>query len=242
VGGHGATFTLKALIAVVLLAALGAALAMPSIEAARRAEAERAASAAMRALNGAQTDFRSNDRDGDRIANYWVHDVYSLHAMVPSPDGQTPGDVSRPERMIRLIEPSIAAADATGALILPGVVSPERAIGAFRPRQSYVFRMFREYERHPGPGVEAYGGPKHATKFGLVALPVSYRRGRKLFLTHQGIGVRLADPGDAYEAEYHATARGASIRWRGAVIGGEPFTPATPMPRALGAAGWAFFD
>jgi hypothetical protein len=127
---------------VVLLAIVGAlvvAIALPGILAAQRHGGERTWMAYLRTLATAEVDFRSNDRDGDRAHNFWIYDVYSLYAMEPSADGTSPGAGWDPARAIKLIEPSLAAADASGRPLLPGVVAPAAAIGEFTPKGGYVY-------------------------------------------------------------------------------------------------------
>lgn len=63
--------------------------------------AERNAATSLKTLATAQTDFRSNDRDGNRINDFWVGDVAGLYTL-PDSAGQP----------IRLIELSVAGADA----------------------------------------------------------------------------------------------------------------------------------
>jgi hypothetical protein len=65
-----------------------------------RASNERNASAALKTVATAEADFRSYDRDGNKMEDYWVADVSGLYRIMADNQPQM------------LIEPSIAMADA----------------------------------------------------------------------------------------------------------------------------------
>jgi hypothetical protein len=140
----------------------------------------RNASASLRSIAVAQADFRANDRDGNRIADYWRADVAGLYAFKP-PGGET----------IRLIELSIACADDRAA-------TDVSALGVKSPKAGFWYRATRlPSEASPDPD-----------RFAASCHPVALEKGRwgtyvirednvvhKKMLGHaNGIDVHPADP------------------------------------------------
>ena len=103
-------FTLIELMIVIAIIAIIAAMAIPGLLAAQRAANERNASATLKTLTTAEADFRANDRAHASQSLYYVACVFGLYALTPSADGVTVGN-GTPGTNIRLIEPSLAAAD-----------------------------------------------------------------------------------------------------------------------------------
>ncbi len=62
----------------------------------------------MKTITSAQADFRANDRDGNRINDFWRKDIAGLYTLIPEHDRRR--NPAHPEP-IKLIELSIAAAD-----------------------------------------------------------------------------------------------------------------------------------
>ncbi len=93
-----------------------------------RAHQSRAHHPGLRTLATAQADFRHNDRDGDGLTNFWVRDVYGLFASCPR------GAPVHPDHMLKLVDPSLAAADGKPALNAEEVPA-SLAIGRFKPRR-----------------------------------------------------------------------------------------------------------
>lgn len=117
---------------------------------------ERAASAALKMLTSGQADFRGNDRDGNRIQDFWTGDVAGLYGLLVA---GLPLD---------LIDKAIAAADTSSGV--KGAV----------PYHGYYFRvMLTDEEGNPyqtdtkGPGS---GGRKlwNHSKFAFSAYPARY--------------------------------------------------------------------
>src|SRR6185436_15892203 len=63
---------------------------------------EASAAASLKTLMSAEADFRANDRDANKVNDFWVADVAALYGLVPATGGES----------IKLIELSVAAADA----------------------------------------------------------------------------------------------------------------------------------
>ena len=90
---------------VIAVIAIIAALAIPALLSAQSAANERNAHASLKTIVTAQIDFRSNDRDGNRIPDYWTGDISGLYGMT---NLVVPGNA---DELVKLIDISVAAAD-----------------------------------------------------------------------------------------------------------------------------------
>jgi len=241
-------WTLVSLLVIVIVMAVLVCLAMPAAWRAKRAQNERGAVAMMKMLATAQADFRGNDRDNDRVQNFWVYDVSGLYTLCPSTNGSSV-PVPDSNRTMRLILPWVAAADVTDVdHDAPGTVPMAEAFSGWSPRSGYVFRAFAAYDvgrrdawgellpesrlvRYGGVGgIEAWGETRNAAKFAFAALPGRSDVGSQVFVMDEAITVYgLAVDGD-YEATYDRGGPRARFTWRGVSTIGRPFTPATPLP------------
>ena len=186
-------FTLIELMIVIAIIAIIAAIAIPGLLAAQRSSNERNASASLKTLTSAQADFRSNDRDGDRLNNFWVSDVQCLFSLTPSLTGAAVGAGANVD-MIKLIEPSVAGADGgiePRPLAGAGQVAPGVAIGPVRsPKAGYLYNSLTidetvaPYAEAITAGV-AYSGCHNFSKFAFVAIPINTSGGRSLFMVNE---------------------------------------------------------
>jgi hypothetical protein len=119
----------------------------------------RNASASLKTICAAEADFRSNDRDGNKVNDYWVGDVSGLYRIIGS-DGQG----------IRLIERSIAIADEAPR---PGRGGTSyETLEPFQPKATYIFKALTYYEDKPGHRVPYdTGSGRNPDKFGLISFP-----------------------------------------------------------------------
>ncbi len=133
---------------------------------------ERNAADCLETLATAETDFRANDRDGNRVHDFWTADVAGLHVL-GGPTG-VPGQTAS----IRLIDARIAEADAS---------HPDA-----RPFRGYHFRAMDLDEEGVPYRQETTGNPRRAkekntTKFGFCAYPAAYgRTGRWTYVVNEG--------------------------------------------------------
>lgn len=97
-------FTLIELMIVIVIIAILAAISIPALLATQRSGHEQSTAATLRTLAPASMDFRTNDRDQNLVNDFWTKDVAGLYAVYP---------VSTPNSPIKLIDPTVAAADAT---------------------------------------------------------------------------------------------------------------------------------
>jgi len=170
-----------------LLAVLFVAWWLPMRARERMAANERAAAQALKQLTVAEVDFRSNDRDGNRINDFWVGDVSALHTLA---------DPAAPGNSIRLIPLELARADGRPLAPVPG--GPAAYSG-------YHFVVLR-FHHEEGTGkmvpygydADGTGGPKvyNNSMFGFCAYPAEYGvTGRHTYIVNEGNTIFKFDMG-----------------------------------------------
>src|SRR5258708_26794739 len=108
-------FTLIELMIVIAIIAIIAAIAIPGLLSSQRASNERNASTSRKPLTSAEADFRANDRDWNHVNDFWTGDVKGLYTMSSAAVSGSTNSTNDPA--IKLIELSIASADADGVLV-----------------------------------------------------------------------------------------------------------------------------
>jgi hypothetical protein len=105
---------------------------------------ERNASGSLKTIASAQADFRGNDRDNNKLQDFWRGDVSGLYGVLPAGDRE----------MIKLIEISVAGADdrPLGKAALgdegPGQVHRDQ-YAVFAPKAGYFYRALRHADEDP---------------------------------------------------------------------------------------------
>ena len=151
----------------------------------RRASNERMASACLKTLATAQADFRANDRDGDRVNNFWAKDVAGLY-------GVEAGGES-----IRLIMIEIAEADQTEGRGKYASVKKEG------PHAGYHFAALKGYREKGKATAYDDGKGRCVSRFGFVAWPAKKPgASKRCFLINEGNTVWWKDTGGAPPAEF----------------------------------------
>jgi prepilin-type N-terminal cleavage/methylation domain-containing protein len=193
-------FTLIELLVVIAVIALCALLVIPGLISSKRASNERHASTSLKTLTSAEADFRANDRDWNRVNDFWTGDVKGLYTMTPAKVRGASGTPS--DSPIRLIELSVAAADVEDALVPAG--GENMPLGPFAspsPCSGYWFvALDADLSLQAGDPDRAYradtGGPvvmgkcHHLSKFGFIALPSSLRKGRRIYIVNENNSLR----------------------------------------------------
>ncbi|MBI2900011.1 MAG: DUF2950 family protein [Planctomycetes bacterium] len=169
----------------------------------RLAANERNAAGSLKTVATAQADFRSNDRDNNRVQDFWTGDVAGLYCIDNSSVG---GD-----SMIKLIEVSVALADYapwTGGLTVMDVNNYSNPISKFgkrAPKAGYWFMAMKEdkqvtanggngdYRQHTGGAKEAV---YNTSRFGVCAFPADYGKGgTRTFIINEGNTMFWKDTG-----------------------------------------------
>ena len=187
-------FTLIELLIVIAIIAIIAAIAIPGLLASQRAANERNASASLKSVASVQADFRSNDRDGNKINDQWTGDVAGLYGICP-PDSS---------EMVKLLEISIAGADPSALDQAATPPAPTATTGMYTgqsyfatrsPKAGYWFRAIRTDEEGApygiasGSSVGLTGAFFNGAKFGVECYPDSRHDGRNIFIVNEGNGI-----------------------------------------------------
>ena len=160
------------------------------MEGAQRASNERNASASLKTLATASADFRANDRDNNRLQDFWVGDVSGLYRV-------DPGDGA-----VKLIEISIASADARPCVPLEkaGAFGKSKLVALPAPgsaQAGYRYAAVPKFQNDAG-AEEAYhaGDGRCHAMFGFCAWPADYGTTGKLsFLITENNTVWRKDTG-----------------------------------------------
>jgi prepilin-type N-terminal cleavage/methylation domain-containing protein len=180
-------FTLIELMIVIAIIAVIAAIAIPGLISSQRAANERNAAGSLKTFSTAQADFRGNDRDGNRIQDFWTRDVSGLYTLCPI--GST--------EPIKLIEISLSGADSNplGAAASPtsGDETVNLAFSVQSPKSTYWYVAMETDESGNAYSVVTNGlSPLddkpwfNRTKFAILAYPESYPAGRSTFQVNEG--------------------------------------------------------
>jgi hypothetical protein len=137
----------------------------------RMEQNEQAAILALKVIVAAEADFRANDRDGNRVHDYWVGDVAGL-SYLRNPAG----------REIQLIDQDLADADAAAL----------KPVGTRKPYRGYWFVVMKTDDsqgKHEPYGEDTDGTGsklKSTTRFGVCAYPAEYgRTGRWTYFVNE---------------------------------------------------------
>jgi hypothetical protein len=157
------------------------------MERARTASNERHAATILKTFAAAQADFRSNDRDENRLNDFWVADVSGLYRV----------DTGIP---IRLIERAAAAADAKPCVPLDqeGKVGGTKIMALEKPspKAGYWFAVVEKYEEKGIPVKYNEGNGRNPSRFAMCAYPAEHEKsGRLTFLIDEGNTVWKKDTG-----------------------------------------------
>jgi len=185
-------FTLIELMIVIAIIAIIAAIAIPGLLSSQRASNERNASTSLKTLSSAEADFRSNDRDGNKVNDFWTANVAGFYTLTNAAvTGNTPNSTTDPG--IKLIELSVAAADADPVTPPAGgenidltnfAVSSAKAgywYAALTTDNNSAGSPESTYKADTG-GTPTMGSVHSLWKFGFVAFPDSMAAGKYVFI------------------------------------------------------------
>jgi prepilin-type N-terminal cleavage/methylation domain-containing protein len=187
-------FTLIELMIVIAIIATLAAIAIPGLLSSIRASNERSASASLKTLCSAEADFKSNDRDDNKVQDYWTRDVSGLYCLTSA---AIAGNTDPP---IKLIDISMAGADCNPAAATEAGANI-RHISQFTnqsPKAGYWYWHLYGYWQpltssswvgttyRTNTGGTAMGNVHHHSAFGFMAFPDQYKSsGRTIFIVNE---------------------------------------------------------
>jgi type II secretory pathway pseudopilin PulG len=186
--------TLGELLVIVVIILIICAIAIPGLISSQRASNERNASTSLKTLSSAEADFRANDRDWNGVNDFWTADVKGLYTMTPA---AVPGPgVAPKDPPIKLIELSIAGADADGTFIpAAGENIPVTQFMPFAAKSGYWYAAMLVDQSLKGSPEMSYKvdtggtprmGPVHNTsKFGFTAFPDTSSKGKFIFQVNE---------------------------------------------------------
>ncbi len=184
-------FTLIELMIVIAIIAIIAAIAIPGLLSSQRASNERNAAASLKTITVAEVDFRSNDRDNNKINDFWTGDVAGLYGVCP-PDT---------DEMVKLLEISVAGADhnavnggstAPAATATTGIYAGQTFYATRSPKAGYWYRALTTdetgvtYQVASGSSTGLTGAFFNTSKFGFQTYPDSRSAGRNVFIVNEG--------------------------------------------------------
>jgi len=185
-------FTLIELMIVIAIIAIIAAIAIPGLLSSQRASNERNASTSLKTLASAEADFRSNDRDGNHVNDFWTANVSGLYTMTNSAIASAvPNDTTDPS--IKLIELSVASADCDSTLPSAGGENLDLTnFAVYSAKAGYWYASLvtdnnvagtseATYRQDTG-GTPTMGSVHNYWKFGFLAFPDSQTAGKYVFI------------------------------------------------------------
>jgi prepilin-type N-terminal cleavage/methylation domain-containing protein len=205
-------FTLIELMIVIAIIAVIAAIAIPGLLAAQRSSNERNASASLKTVTTAQADFRANDRDGNRVNDFWTADVFALYGMIPITGALAapPADAAAASNIIKLIEPSVAGADGRTDQALYGNIEFSTSIVTGSVKAGYIFRALHNEETggvvttllNDTDGATFYGVCHDADRFGFICFPLSMNSGKLCYIVNEDNTIWRYNLPSAYVAAF----------------------------------------
>ena len=189
-------FALADLLIVTAIVAGIAGVSIAPLVAGGRIANERAAVNSLKSITVAEADFRSNDRDGNRVSDFWTADLFGLYGMIPITGAEItfPGDSVDSKNYIKLLDTPLAAADGRTDQALYGNLEFASSIGSGRPKRGYVFRALHNEVTggtvttllYDTDGAGQFYGPCHdCDRFGYIAFPTSLAAGRSIYVVNE---------------------------------------------------------
>ncbi len=187
-------FTLIELMIVIAIIAIIAAIAIPGLLSSQRASNERNASTSLKTLTSAEADFRANDRDWNHVNDFWTGDVKGLYTMTSA--AITGATNSTTDPIIKLIELSVASADADGTITSAGgECAALTTFAVSSAKAGYWYQALVTDNAFSGTSEASYkldtvgtptmGSCHNTSKFGFSAFPDSQSAGKYVYMVNE---------------------------------------------------------
>lgn len=186
-------FTVMEVLIVMTVIAIIAALAIPGLISSQRSSHERNASTSLKTLCVAEADFRSNDRDGNKVMDFWTGDMKGLYTLTnTAAAGNAGGTVDPP---LRLIELSMATADCDASTLPAG--GENMAVtdfGVIASKAGYWYAALTLDLSISGPeqtykmdtnGTPPMGSVHNLSKYAFLTFPDSNTFGKYVFIVSE---------------------------------------------------------
>jgi prepilin-type N-terminal cleavage/methylation domain-containing protein len=185
-------FTLLEVLFAVLIVGVILVVVLPNLLTSSRTY-ERPAATSLKTLASAEADFRANDRDWNHANDFWTADVKGLYTMTSGAvAGGTANSTTDPS--IKLIELSVASADADGTFFAAGGENvPLTMFAVPAAKAGYWFAALRSdlSTIPPTPyaqetkGTPAMGAVHNDFRFGFMAFPDSASSGKYIWMVNE---------------------------------------------------------
>jgi prepilin-type N-terminal cleavage/methylation domain-containing protein len=190
-------FTVMEILIVMVVIAIIAALAIPGLISSQRSSHERNSSTSLKTLCVAEADFKANDRDTNKINDYWTADVKGLYTLTSlQATGNGGGTVDPP---LRLIDLSIAAADADSVTVPAGGENMDvTTFGVLASKGGYWYLALTQDGNTTGPeglykqdtgGVLPMGSVHNINRYGFISFPDSPSYGKFVYIVNENAAV-----------------------------------------------------
>jgi prepilin-type N-terminal cleavage/methylation domain-containing protein len=190
-------FTVMEVLIVIVVIGIIAALAIPGLISSQRSSYERNSSTSLKTLCVAEADFKANDRDANKVADYWTGDVKGLYTLTSYTTPGNAGGTTDPP--LRLIDLSIAAADADSATLPAGGENIDvTQFGVVAHKGGYWYSALTTDSNSTGPestykqdtgGILTMGSVHNVNKYGFVTFPDSPSFGKYVFMVNENAAV-----------------------------------------------------
>jgi prepilin-type N-terminal cleavage/methylation domain-containing protein len=187
-------FTVIEILIVMVVIAIVAAIAVPGLISSQRASYERNASTSLKTLCVAEADFKTNDRDGNQVNDYWTGDVKGLYTLT---NCAVSGNTDPP---IKMIDISIAGADTDNTVPPAGgentnvttyIVQAAKGgywYSALTLDNSVSGTAEATYRQDIG-GITPMGTVHNLIRYGFMAFPDSSSFGRFVYIVNESNAV-----------------------------------------------------
>lgn len=190
-------FTVLEVLIVMVVIAIVAAIAIPGLISSQRSSHERNASTSLKTICVAQADFKTNDRDANKVNDFWTADVKGLYTMTSlTTTGNAGGTTDPPLRMIDL---SIAAADTDSATAPAGGENMDvTTFGVIANKGGYWYAALTQDNNVNGPeglyrqdtgGILPMGSVHNISRYGYLCFPDTPSYGKYVFMVNENSAV-----------------------------------------------------